>query len=501
MEIAKKKTRSMTRPFRVAGLFKLFAIAIVLFCGYYMIPCSDESPAWSHGFSSSWSHLTAHSTRPNTDGFNRVLGITQWGEIGNRVRVLSRWAQYLVDNPQADRQEFENILASQFPFLADTEDKIYTPWSTAFIPTDSSFQPGLVICTGSNNFHHAAHLITTLRRVLHSKIPIEIMYAGDQDLRLEHRLYLRDIATAEYKITFVDLLERFPWANFDLTNSAGWAVKPFALLASAHRQAILVDADALFLTAPDDLFDTHRDLARTGTLFFHDRGAMGAESDMARQNWVKNQLEAVGREPSQSLARDSLFWNGTSWYEADSGVVAMDKSRPEVIMGLIFATWMNTKIVRDEVTYQNFHGDKETFWLAMELSGFEYFFHPWYAGTVGKANVEGLRVNRNGSFTEDVEICGKHMLHLGHSGTTPFWLNGGIYEDKDDLSKGYAEMTHFWVHDYKTQQQLNTGWYWIENNIGCIKEKGVRALSDDMKMKLERMQMEAKRVDGIIRHG
>ena len=62
-------------------------------------------------------------------------------------------------------------------------------------------------------------------------------------------------------------------------------MKPFALLASKYPRTILVDADAIFLRSPDDLFDQHAGLSETGALFYHDR-AIGSDDGLERQLYI-----------------------------------------------------------------------------------------------------------------------------------------------------------------------------------------------------------------------
>jgi alpha 1,3-mannosyltransferase len=415
------------------------------------------------------------------------LSVTQWGERGIIVRKLAQWADLLINDPSLERKPFQDTLQSYFPFLTNTEKTIYTPWSSTVV---SSSDVGFVICAGSNNFHLAAHLIATLRQVHHSTVPIEIAYAGDGDLKPQHRSFLKDLQT---QVSLINLLDRFPDAHDDLVDS-GWAMKPFALLASTHKRAILFDADAIFLTSPDSLFDTNPGLARTGTLFFHDRAAVGGGSE--RRDWVGNQIAAAGIQPSGFLRNESLFYSGAAWYEADSGVIALDKTRPSVLLGLIFATWMNTRRVRDEVSNLVFYGDKETFWVAMELSRVEYFFQPWYAGTIGTITQEiqsGVDLAKN-----KFEICGTHMLHLDHLGQTPFWFNGGIYEHKDNPSNGYSQLTHYWVGETTEVRLTQPEWYWVNGNIGCLRESGIRVLPATITFTIERIQAEAARVDRLV---
>ena len=419
------------------------------------------------------------------------LNISQWGERGSRVSQLAQWADLLIQHPSENRSLFEAALVAQFPYLEHALDSIYTPWDLTQTRSSSpSSDHGFVICAGSGNFQLAAHLIRSLRRVHGSSTPFEIAYAGDDDLKPEHRKFLADL---ESDITFIDVLQRFPAARRDLVKS-GWAMKPFALLASAHSRAILMDADALFLSSPDSLFEEHPALAQTGTLFFHDRAAVGGGDE--RRLWVKAQIEAAGAQPSKYLATESLFYEGAAWYEADSGVVALDRTNPRVLLGLMFATWMNTKDVREEITYKIFYGDKESFWLAMELSGFEYSFQPWYAGTMGTVTDQD---GQPADLKSAVEICGTHMLHLDYLGQKPFWINGGIYEHKDSPETGYAVMSHYWVGNTSSIRLTQPKWYWVKGNVACLKETGVKILPEATKMAMRKTHEQAREVDEMIK--
>lgn len=506
---------------------------------------SDLSPEVQHTFSK---HLDA------------PLNVSQFGERGIRVQQLSKWAELLINNPENERESFQDALRLQFGFLKHTENTIYTPWSYA--ADTFSEDVGIVICAGSNNFHLAAHLITSLRRVHHSNISIELAFAGEGDLKSKHRSFLESL---EADITFIDLLEQFPHARAHLMDS-GWGMKPFAMLASSHKRTILLDADAVFLINPDSLFETHPDLIRTGTLFYRDRAVK--VNDDQRRLWVKTQIETAGLEPSNNLANNSLFYSGASWYEMDSGVVALDKTRPTVMLGLIFAAWMNLKHIRDSVTYRVFHGDKETFWLAMELAGFEYFFQPRYAGTIGKATPQrayGARpapVRGGGTVSSraavgtassssstttaspssppahhpqhpqnhhqlqelnpgptvpasmakynnnKTELCGTHMLHLDATGSTPFWFNGGIYENKDNpTGQGYARLTHFWMplplplpsEATPLPSEPPHRWYWTSKTRTCVQEHDVRELPSEILRVVADLVELARSVDESLR--
>lgn len=425
------------------------------------------------------------------------LDISQFGERGNRVNQLAQWADLLIENPSQPRGRLEDALVTHFPYLDGALPSIYTPWSSPGNNAEAprSSQPSFVICAGAGNFHLAAHLIRTLRRVHASQTAIEIAYAGDGDLRPEQRSFLSGL---EPGISFIDLLQRFPAAERDLVGST-WAMKPFALLAAASSRAVLMDADAVFLSSPDSLFDTHPALKQSGTLFFHDRAALGGKDK--RRVWVRNQLEAAGREPSTYLATESLFYRGETWWEQDSGVVALDRPNPRVLLGLIFAAWMNTKDVREQVTYQTFHGDKETYWLAMELSGFDYFFQPWYAGNIGTIPTETAEKQQSEedldhlAVDEVLQICGTHMLHLDHLGETPFWFNGGVYDHKGHPDRGFAELTHYLVGDIGGPRPQ----WSFPGDRSCLRGTGVKALPDEIRTAVQRIREEASMVDEMIK--
>ena len=102
-------------------------------------------------------------------------------------------------------------------------------------------------------------------------------------------------------------------------------------------------------------------------------------------------------------------------------------------------------------------GDKETFWLAAELAGIPYSFHPSYAGIIGpiSANAEGVP-----------EICAPQPLQTDLNGL-PFWFNSGLMEDKTDSeNREYANLTHFIPG--RSHEQPNGGWRFIHDHTFCM---------------------------------
>ena len=136
-------------------------------------------------------------------------------------------------------------------------------------------------------------------------------------------------------------------------------------------------------------------------------------------------------------------------------------------------------------------GDKETFWLAAEVAGIPYAFHPTYAGIIGpiSLNDEGVP-----------EICGPQPLQTDLDGL-PFWFNSGLMEDKTKTdNKGYANMTHYIPG--RSHEKPVGGWRFVHDHTFCmgrsttqmksVKDAGLEAVAKGL-------VDEAKAVDKIFK--
>lgn len=63
-----------------------------------------------------------------------------------------------------------------------------------------------------------------------------------------------------------------------------------------------------------------------------------------------------GREPSAQMAASRWWSDQASREEMESGVVVFDKRRTSVVYGLLYTGWLNTRMVREAVTYENTYG-------------------------------------------------------------------------------------------------------------------------------------------------
>ena len=105
-----------------------------------------------------------------------------------------------------------------------------------------------------------ATLIESIRNIHNCDLSIEIFYNGEDDLSEHNRLALesyKDVKTRDISKIF----------DPDFLKIWGFAIKPFALLASSFRSAMLVDADVTFIESPSELFKSQIYQSR-GALFF-----------------------------------------------------------------------------------------------------------------------------------------------------------------------------------------------------------------------------------------
>ncbi|KAK4946415.1 hypothetical protein LTR10_014614 [Elasticomyces elasticus] len=369
-----------------------------------------------------------------------------FGLKGKKVAALAELAKHYQQNPFLPTASLEAAVIREFPWW--NPDKLqYVPWRTrswfkSWSQGALETNIGIVLCVGEKNAWEAGHLIVTLRNVLRSKLPVEVAYGGDEDLSPRTRAFLQSLGS---NLHFIDLAAIY---DDNLVGLSGWAMKPFALLASRFARTILVDADVVFFSKPDNAFDEHSSLRETGTLFYHDR-CITMYWTHGRQAWLNEELNNAERLPSSRLNDSSLFFRGYVGEEADSAVVFVDRSRPELYLSMVFAAWMNTEEIRDSFTYQMFYGDKETYWLATELSGSPYSFEPYSAALLAECEVKSddEHTIASASETTTIRTCTNHMAHANAAGDAPFWANAAVWKDKNYKNLGFVNWTHWFLGD------------------------------------------------------
>ncbi|KAI8353433.1 mannosyltransferase putative-domain-containing protein [Mortierella sp. GBAus27b] len=286
---------------------------------------------------------------------------------------------------------------------------------------------GIVMCIGNGHTKFARTAIKNLREVLKSRLPIEIYYIGDQDLSPENRAWyerFEDVKTIDIRSVVDD----------DMLRLGGWAIKPFALLASRFSEAILMDSDAYFLADPEVLFDD-AGYKEVGTVYFYDR-ILFPGAGYEQKVWMESFLPTMSNHPAKTG-----WFQTKGGHEMESGVVVMDKNRH--FLGLLAICKLNDLYERDQVTYKKTWGDKESFWIAMEMIQERYSFIPFRGGVIGNVHpitktgeptAHAVRVNMD-------RVCG-NQLHFTDKGQ-PLWWNSGVVRDKFTPHSQYLKYTAY----------------------------------------------------------
>ncbi|OLL22588.1 putative alpha-1,3-mannosyltransferase MNN15 [Neolecta irregularis DAH-3] len=302
--------------------------------------------------------------------------------------------------------------------------EILYPWTTAgqnrtfiqFIETIFIRDKGIVITPGRKQFRMCLHLVFSLRKIHQTSLPIEIVYAGDEDLTEQERNLL---AGAGDNIHFIDIKQILTDPHNLIELPGMWAIKPFAILVSSFKEVVLIDADGIFLQNPEVVFQ-EQGYKETGTIFYHDRIIGGPSDNSFRlaETWLKN------TKYLEDIKKDSHWLARRTGYEQESGVVVIDKMR--TLSGLLMTCHMNLKRQREKISYVHFLGDKETFWLGYGISETPFRFTPGYVGIIG---------HYDGNTT--THACSLQMLHVDEGGH-PLWMNNGLLSFKKGNGDLYA---------------------------------------------------------------
>ncbi|CAM1504563.1 Fc.00g021540.m01.CDS01 [Cosmosporella sp. VM-42] len=408
-----------------------------------------------------------------------------FGELGERAKVLRSWIEELdivkqtpFDENDKDALEaretaantVQRVAESLFPYLktaSDSPDPL-SPLTTirrrildANQTDDAALNAGIVIPTGDHTLRFACHLIASLTRVHNTKLPIQVVYAGDDDLSVAGREALEQ-ASHGVDIEFVDILEVFSDAELKLAEG-GWAIKPFAALASRFDQVILLDADTVFLQDPVRLL-TQKRFEETGALLFHDR-LLWKNGFKERQDWWHEQIKHPSAETNKSLV-----WTERYSEEGDSGLVVVDKSRLDVLIGLLHIGWQNSFAVRDQWTYRVTYGDKETWWIGFEATGSQYAFSKHYGGMIGWPKKDDSETEEQDKLKEDeVRVCSFVIAHVDEKEQL-LWYNGGLLKNK------LANMTEFEV---PTHLMMDQEWHkGSKKTMSCMVGKDVKETTE-----------------------
>lgn len=217
---------------------------------------------------------------------------------------------------------------------------------------------GIVMCAGGKYLVHAYASLLSVRKA-GSTLPVELFYAGPEELGKDHDKTRQLFETDIGNVTFIDT------ASKDLgicpTKLRGFEIKSYALLLTSFDDILFLDADCAVLQDVEGLFDD-RMVKGYGNLFWPDYPY------------------------SDALIHPSLGHHFGPQYppghETESGQIILQKNR--CIDGLVY-TWLLNK--HQDVFYKLYYGDKDLFRLGFNMAGLLFcqvrhspgilgFYHP-----------------------------------------------------------------------------------------------------------------------------
>lgn len=408
------------------------------------------------------------------------LDESQFGQMGKRMQEIKEWISHM-ETPGLSQQEqekwsnlVEGVAVKLVPFIQPNphNKKPLDGLRGRFIANSK----GLVITTGKKRFRYACHLILNLRRVLKSNLPIQVAYSGEDDLPKIYRDFITRIAP---DVSTFDVTSVFDDRTLDLPHG-GWAIKAFAVLGSTFEQAILLDADALFLQPPDVIFDQHPQYLERGVLLFHDR-LLWQGAFKERHAWWEKELENTTL--SDTIQQSKVYMDGYA-EEGDSGVVAVDKSRLDVFIGLLHIAWQSTRDVREAYTYRQGHGDKESWWFGFELTGTPYSMEQHYAAITGH-----VKLDDNGD--QENRVCSFTIAHVDHRSRL-LWFNGSLLKNKEISSVDFDVPTE-WMIDGTWEKGIT------KQDMSCMRDAEVQPIDEAIIKILQDSVRLAKKIDDDLR--
>ncbi|KAI4122863.1 MAG: hypothetical protein LQ338_005580 [Usnochroma carphineum] len=434
---------------------------------------------------------------------------SEYSKMGDRLQILSTWLtarstlHTAITPSQLKRLDshIERTILTLFAFVRNpSQPKNAQPFTTlrqTFLPHSS----GIVMVGSKSTLHSLAHTILNIRTALNSSLPIQVFHAGESDFPSSARRFIKRLS---HNITIVDLKTLLSDSPATALEAGGLpTLRVFSALASTLEHLLLIEPGTTFLQPPDLLLTNQPSLLNNGASFFHSH-LYGKNANKATRSFWHTHLK--NRPPSPAL-RSSRAYNEGYAEEIDAGVVLLDKSRLETLMGLLHVCWQNTKRVREEHTYKYAPDERDSWWFGFELAGVGYAWGDGgggYAGTVGWLGAENDTAGEGRDEGEGVDhkegqennsggnvdgrakkVCGNTVLHLDHTGI-PLWYSGSLVTKWEDNEPVY-EVPEKWTVDGVWQEDTD-----------CMVGGEIRGISEQERRVLEKSVELAKEVDGTV---
>ena len=214
---------------------------------------------------------------------------------------------------------------------------------------------GIVICAGGKTLMTCAFATVAQIRRVGCTLPIEIFYAGPDELGPGYEEAFEEFGG----VKFVDATTVLPWPCHKPTNLRGFSIKPYALVLTRFREALMLDADCAPLRDPEFLFETP-EFKKYGNIFWPDY-------------WVSPELVRP------LVAREFGLPQEPGGFETESGQVLVDTTR---CGDALKWTWILNN--HSDVFYQIYYGDKDLYRIGFRLANTPFYQVKFSPGMLGQ---------------------------------------------------------------------------------------------------------------------
>lgn len=269
---------------------------------------------------------------PNIENIEHAASTCKWDDI-DRVDFQYGW-----DTPWNQNPVSSDVIATRRSRWQDFVLKDMIPWSKV---ANRFHGRGIVVLAGNTESLPRARVLLRALRSLHSKLPVELAFMGDE-MSEETRV---EMLSVHPSVHFLDLNDtNAAWPTYRNYFIANFHFKNAALLNSRFTDILFLDSDNIPVEDPDLLFESLT-YKKFGTVFW---------PDIARTRPV-NPAWAITNTPCRA-----------DEYEMESGQLLVNKAR--FWYHLQLATFLGHEDYMGEILL----GDKDTFRFAWHALKTEY---------------------------------------------------------------------------------------------------------------------------------
>ena len=119
--------------------------------------------------------------------------------MAKHISTFARLLEAILADDSIDKRPFLDLRESYFGW--------WKPSTTTHLPWEAeNHTTGIVLAAGQGNMALAAHAIRTVRNVVNTSLPIQVAYAGDDDLPAYKR---RQMKALDPKLELINILDHF----------------------------------------------------------------------------------------------------------------------------------------------------------------------------------------------------------------------------------------------------------------------------------------------------